>query len=74
MHSSKPYAASTAASSGYDMSATIEPTAVETASGDLSATKTSTAEVAATKSTATMGASSASSSPSTAAGEGLTHC
>jgi hypothetical protein len=70
MHSCKPYAASTAAGSRYDMPATIEPSAVETTSGDLSAAKTSTAEVAATKSTASMEASSASS-PSTAAGEGL---
>jgi hypothetical protein len=70
MHSCKPYAAATAASSRYDMPATIKPTAVETASGNLSAAKTSTAEAAATKSTAPMEASSASS-PSTAAGEGL---
>ena len=65
MHSSKPYAASTAASSGYDMSATTEPTAAETA----------TAKVAAAESTPTMEPASASSTATAvASGLGLTQC
>ena len=56
--------ASAGASSCYDMSATIETTAVKTASGDVSTAKTSTAEVPSTT----------ASSPSAAASEGLTHC
>jgi hypothetical protein len=46
------------------MSSTIEPTAVETASGDVSTAKTSTAEVPSTT----------ASSFSAAASEGLTPC
>jgi hypothetical protein len=84
-HSAKAYSASTGANSGYDMSATIEPTAVETASPEVSAAKTSTstematskspsAEVAASKSSATKVAATAESSSSTAASKALTHC
>ena len=76
-HSAKAYSAATGANSGYDMSATIEPTAVETAAAKVATAESSTAEVAATKASTAM-APAASASPSTAtataASEGLTHC
>ena len=71
--STKAYAASTRASSGYDMSATTEPTAVETAASKVSATKASTATAEVTSATPTVAATStAKSSP--AASHCLTHC
>jgi hypothetical protein len=48
VHSTKAYAASTGASSGYDMSATTEPTAVETAAAKVPATNTSASSSTAT--------------------------
>jgi hypothetical protein len=64
-HSTKAYAASTRASSGYDMSATTEPTAVETAA----------AKVAAAESSTTMEAASASSTATAVAScQDRTHC
>ena len=84
-HSAKAYSASTGANSGYDMSATIEPTGVETASPEVSAakasgstematTKSATPEVSASKSAAAEVATAESSTASAAASEGLTHC
>ena len=85
-HSTKTYAASAAASSGYDMSAPTEQTAVETAACEVSATKASTtakvtasavksasAEVTTTKPTAVKSASS-SASASVGSRDELTDC
>jgi ABC-type Na+ efflux pump permease subunit len=71
VHSSKPDAASAVASSGYDMSATIEPTGVKAASSsEVATTKSSSAGVSATKSTAMASSASAAA----AASHCLTHC
>jgi hypothetical protein len=70
-HSTKAYAASTGASSGYDMSAAAEPTAVKTAAAKVAAAASST-----TKSTAMEAASASSTTAAAAAAAShhLTHC
>lgn len=71
-HSAKAYSASTGASSGCDMSVTIESTAAKTATAKVAAAKPSTTMEAASASS-TKPTASSSASPS-AASEGLTHC